>query len=378
MNRRNFVRAASAGMLAPSVIAAPAREPGVTDSEILLGQSAVLTGPLSPGALAMQGGARLAFDEANAKGGLFGRRIRLLALDDGFDPARAQANYQQLVQEHKVFACVLGVGAGCTLAGAPLLRERGVALLAPTAVVDSARDKTDGVAYYTRASQQRESDSLVQHLSTLGMRRISVAHLATPGGKEVLGQVQAAVQQRGLELKGSVAVAPDGSNAGDAGKALAALGSQATILFLSGPAAATMMKSVWANGAAPAFYGMSILAGDVTARLLGEDSKGLAISQVTSYPWDAASADANGYRKGCEKAQVPVGYHSFEGYIAGRVAVEALRQAGRDLTREKLHASMRKLKMRVSGMDLDFTSGRHTGSLFVELVRVRPDGKFVR
>ncbi|WP_186510906.1 ABC transporter substrate-binding protein [Caenimonas sedimenti] len=376
MNRRDFVLAAAAGTLATPLLAART-EPGVTDTEILLGQSAVLTGPLSPGALALQGGARIAFEDANAKG-IHGRRIKLLALDDAFDPARAQTNYRALVQEHKVFACVLGVGGLPTLAGLPVLREANVPLIAPAGVVDSVRDKTQGSAYYTRASQQREADALVSHFATLGMQKVAVAHIATPGGQEVLGQVQEAITRRGLQFAGSAGVAPDGSNTAEAGKALAAAGAQAVILFLSGPSAAAVMKGVWALGAAPSFYGMSILAGDVTARLLGEQSKGLAVSQVMPYPWDAANADANGYRKACEKAGVPVGYHSYEGYLAGGVVAEALRKAGRDLTRERLHASLRALKMRLGGVDYDFTNGRHTGTQFVELVRVRADGKFVR
>lgn len=376
MQRRHFLLAGAAGALGAPALAMRTT-PGVSDHEILLGQTAVLSGPLSPGALAQQGGARIAFDEANVQG-VHGRRLRLLSLDDAFDPARAAANYRALVQEHQVFACVLGIGAGATLAGLPLLRQQGVPLLSPSAVVDSVREATEGVAYYTRASQQRESEALLQHLGTLGQTRIVVAHLATPGGQEVLGQVRAAAQKRGVELLGAVPLAADGSNAAEAGKAVAAHNAHAAILFLTGPAAATLMKSVWASGGAPSFYGMSILAGDVTARLLGEQSRGLAVSQVTPYPWDAANADANQYRKACEKAGVAVGYHSFEGYLAGRVVVEGLRQSGRELTRERLHAAMRKLKLRVGGMDVDFAGGRHTGAQFVELVRVRPDGKFVR
>jgi len=377
LHRRDLMLAAGAAALAAPVFAVRT-EPGVTDSEILLGQSAVLSGPLGAGALALQGGANIAFDEVNAQDGVYGRRLRLVALDDGFDPARAQANYQVLVQDHKVFACVLGVGAAATLAGAQVLRERKVPLVAPTAVVDSAREKTRDFAYYTRASQQREADALVAHFGTLGLDRVAVAHLGTPGGQEVLSQIQASVARRGMKFAGAVAVAPDGANAAEAGKQLASLNAQSAILFLSGPPAATLMQAVWAQGAAPGFYGMSILAGDVTARLLGEKSKGLAISQVTPYPWDAANADANTYRRACDKAAVPVGYHSFEGYLAGRVVIEALRAAGRDLTRERLHASLRKLRLRAGGVDFDFTGGRHTGTQFVELVRVRPDGKFVR
>ena len=376
MDRRHFLGAAAAAAAAPYAFAKTG-EPGVTDTEILLGQSAVLTGPLAPGALAMQGGAKVAFEEANAKGGVAGRKLRLMALDDGFDPARAAANYEALVKQHQVFACVLGVGASATLAGLPELKEANMPMIGATAVVDSAREKLNGIAYFTRASQQRECDALVLHLRTLGMRKVALAHIGTPGGQEVLSQVQAAVQKHELEFAGAAGVAPDGSNAADAGKAVAQLKAQATLMFLSGPAGAAFIKSALANGSAPAFYGMSILAGDVTAKLLGDQSSGLAISQVTPYPWDAASADANQYRKACEKAQVPVGYHSYEGYLSGRVLVEALKQTGRELTRARLHAAMRALKTRVAGVEFDF-NGQHTGSRFVELVRVRPDGKFVR
>jgi branched-chain amino acid transport system substrate-binding protein len=378
MDRRQFMLTAGASVAAPYTFAARSPEAGVTDAEILLGQSAVLSGPLSAGALAMQGGAKFAFEEANAKGGVAGRKLRLLALDDAFDAAKAQANYEALIKEHQVLACVLGVGGVTTLAGLPLLKEANMPLVGATAVVDSAREKSQGVAYFTRATQQRESDSLVQHLQILGIRKVAVAHIATPGGQEVLGQLKEAAAKQGLQFMGSAAIAPDGSNAADAGKTVGALQAQATIMFLSGPAGAVFIQSALASGAAPAFYGMSILAGDVTAKLLGDQSRGLAISQVTPYPWDAANADANRYRKGCEKAQVPVGYHSYEGYIAGRVMVDALKQTGRDLTRARLHASLRALKTRVGGIDIDFSGGQSTGSRFVELVRVRPDGKFVR
>ena len=378
MFRRSFMLAAGASLAAPYAFAARSPEPGVTATEILLGQSAVLSGPLSPGAIAMQGGAKVAFDEVNARGGVAGRKLRLVALDDAFNPAKAQANYEALIKEHQVLACVLGVGGVTTLTSLPLLREANMPLVGATAVVDSVREKAQGVGYFTRASQQRESDSLVQHLQILGIRRISVAHIATPGGQEVLGQLKEAVQKLGLQLMGSAAIAPDGSNAAEAGKAIGGQQAQATIMFLSGPAGAAFIQSALASGAAPAFYGMSILAGDVTAKLLGDQSKGLAISQVTPYPWDAANADANQYRKSCDKAQVPVGYHSYEGYIAGRVMVEALRQAGKDVSRARLHAVLKSLKTRVGGVDIDFSGGQHTGSKFVELVRVRPDGKFVR
>lgn len=377
MQRRTLL-GASCATLVSNYAFARSTEPGVTDNEILLGQSAVLSGPLSPGAIAAQRGAQLLFDDANEQGGVAGRKLRVLALDDALDPARALDNYRALAQQHQVLACFLGVGAGTTLAGAPVLREAGVPLVGATAVVDSVRDKTQGVAYYTRASQLRECESLVHHLNTLGLRDIAIATLGTPGGQEVASQLSSVLGKSNLKAQGVVLVAPDGSNAADAGRQLAAQKPQAVVLFVTGAPAAGLIQACRQSGSAPAFYGMSILSGEVTMRMLGGKAAGLAIVQVTPYPWDGASAEALRYRSAAEKAGVPVGYHSYEGYLAARVLVEALQRVGRELTRAKLHSSLRSLKLRVGGVDFDFGSGQHTGSRFIELVYVRPDGRFTR
>ena len=177
---------------------AQAAEPGVSGNEILLGQSAVLSGPLGEAGSTVQAGARVVFDDTNAQGGVAERQLRLVALDDGLQADRAQANYQALLHQHKVFACVCEMGAAPTLAAAPILRDSGALLIGASAVTDSVRDKTQGVAYYTRASWLREAEALMQHLTTLGMTRLAVAHLATPGGQEVKGQIEALLAKQNL------------------------------------------------------------------------------------------------------------------------------------------------------------------------------------
>ncbi len=378
MDRRSFILASGTSLALGAHSLTQAAESGTAGNEILIGQSAVLSGPLSPAAVVLQGGVRLAFEEVNAQGGIGGRKLRLIALDDAFDPARAKANYETLVDKENVLACIGGVGAMPTLAGLPVLREAGVPLVGATAVVDSVRDKSAGVAYFTRSTQLREAESLVQHLATLGLRRIAVAHIGTPGGLEVLSQIKSVGDKLKVEVVGAAAVAPDGSTLEAAGKALAQLQAQAVIMFLTAAAGAGVIKAVLASGSSPNFYGMSILAGDVAAKLLGDQSRGLAISEVTPYPWDGANADALQYRRAADKAQVPVGYHSYEGYIAARVLALAIREAGRDLSRARLHASLARLRMRFAGIDIDFNGGRTTGTHFVELVRVRNDGRYVR
>ena len=377
MDRRTFLGAAGAVWMG-SASARVAEQAGVSDGEILLGQSAVLSGPLGPAVANVRAGAQLVFSETNTRGGVNGRQIRLKSIDDGLDPKRAAANYQALANEHQVFACVLGVGVATTRAALPVLRESGMPLVGALAVTDSVRDESSGLVYYTRATQRRESEAHINHLTTLGINRIALATFDTPGGAEVAQQVSDGLDKRGVKLLGVAKVGADGSRAAEAADELAALNPQAVIVYLNGVPAATVMKGMGEKGVKPAFYGMSIVSGEVTAKLLNGHSMGLAISQVTPYPWDAASADANQYRKLAERAGVPVGYHSYEGYLAARTLVEALHRTGRELARSRLHATLRAMKMRVAGMELDFSGGRATGSGYVELVRVRDNGSFVR
>ncbi len=99
MNKRRQLLLASLAGTDSSVFAA---ESGVGDGEILLGQSAVLSGPLGPAMQGFNAGAKLAFENANDKGGIAGRKVRLISLDDELKPERTVANYKTLLAEHKV------------------------------------------------------------------------------------------------------------------------------------------------------------------------------------------------------------------------------------------------------------------------------------
>lgn len=375
MQRRHLLAAAAAVGLAPSIRAA---EPGVSDNEIVLGHTGILSGPLGGNVKAMLGGAELAFAEARAQGTLAGRALRLVSLDDELKPDRAVANYDKLLNEQKVFAMFGCVGSATTAAAAKLLQQSGAPMVAGYAVGDSARDRVKGSAYFIRATNGREAQALVQHLTTIGITQIAVAYIDNPGGAEASRLVEAALAQHRLAPHAAAAIKGDGSNVDDAAKALADKLPQATLMYLGGTLPGQLMKACWARGTNPMFYGMSIVAGEVTVKVAGEKARGLAISQVVPYPWAEADALAREYRRLAEKSGVPVGYNSFEGYLNGLFMVEALKRCGRELNRPKLHATLRTMKLRLGGMDLDFTSGGHTGSRFIELVQVTHEGRFVR
>jgi branched-chain amino acid transport system substrate-binding protein len=362
------------GWSAP-VVAEPS---GVSPTEIVLGHTGVLTGPLGGPVKAMLAGAELAFADLKAAGGVNGRTIRLVSIDDELKPDKAVANYEKLLADPGVFAFFGCVGSGTTAAAAPVLARSGAALVGGFAVADSAREKVKGSGYFLRATTGREAQALIQQLTTIGVTKISVAHLDNPGGQEALSLIQQAMATHQLKPAAAVGVKGDASNAADAAKHLATDPPQAIIMYLGGPLGGELMKATWALGSNPMFYGMSIVPGELTAKIIGARARGLAISQVVPYPWAEVDPVARDFRRLAEAAKVTVGYYSYEGYLSALLMIEALRRTGRDLTRPKLHASLRSLKFRLANMDVDFATGNSTGSRFVELVQVTAEGRFVR
>src|SRR5206468_7782793 len=115
------IRGALAAVALSAIVSAPAfAEDGVTADTITFGQAAVLEGPASALGLGMQLGLNAAFNEVNAKGGVHGRKIKLISVNDGYEPDRAIAATKKLIEEDKVFALVGAVGTPTSAAAQPI------------------------------------------------------------------------------------------------------------------------------------------------------------------------------------------------------------------------------------------------------------------
>jgi len=351
---------------------------GVTDNEVVFGQSAVLTGPLGVPIQRLLGGVQAALDVVNSSGGVAGRRIRLISLDDQLAPPKAVANYRQLLEVDKVFSLFACVGSGTTAAAATVLHDSDAVSLAGYAVADSARERMGRSGFFIRATTRREAEVLVRQMMTIGFTRIAVAHLDNPGGVEALQLITAALETSQLKPVVAAAIKGDGSNAADAATRLAAANPQSVIMYLGGRAPADLMTGMAAAGSHPSFYGMSIVSGEIAAQVLGEKARGLAIAQLMPFPWFKGSTDLQVYQRLMERSKVDISYYSLEGWLSAQVLVEALRRCGRDLTRARFATTLRGLKTRIGGLDIDFTGGQTAASRFVELVQVRADGTFAR
>lgn len=377
MERRLFIRGAAACCAAPASLVHA--QQGVSDKEIVLGQTGVLSGPLGAVVKEFNAGVQLAFGEVNAGGGVAGRQVRLVSLDDELKPDLAVANYRRLMTEHQAFAFFGCVGSGTTAAAAELLRSSGVPSIGCYAVADSARQKVRGLAYSVRASNAREAQKLLQQIKIVGMKRVAAVGLDNAGGKEVIQLIQQAAAVEGLNFVGSATVKTDASNSHEAGLALAKLEPQAVLMYLSGALPVGVISAVRDAGSATVFFGMSIVQGQVLAKQLGPGTRGVAIAQVMPYPWYVGQPEIRTFTGLAERAGVEVNYTSYEGYVNARVMLETLARAGRALTRDRLLAALRSLRGRLAGIDIDFTDPQAiAGSRFVELVMVTPAGRYVR
>lgn len=99
---------------------------GISDTEIVLGTHQDLSGPIKSWGVPVLNGQKLAVDEINAAGGIHGRKLRLIAEDNGYDPKRAVLATQKLIEKDKIFGMIGAMGSPTVLAAQDTLLEAGV------------------------------------------------------------------------------------------------------------------------------------------------------------------------------------------------------------------------------------------------------------
>ena len=144
---------------------------------------------------------------------------------------------------------------------------------------------------------------------------------------------------------------------------------------------AAFIKAMKGAGAFPQYMNVSFVGAKALAQELGKDGRGVGISQVVPFPWNAGMPVVRDYQKLflAKNGKEAYSFTSLEGFIAAKVMVEGLRRAGRDLTRERLVTALESMSdYDVGGFSVTYSPTDHTGSRFVELTAIGKDGVFVR
>jgi len=372
LSRRQF----SAGMGAALLTGASLTR-AQSETRIVLGQSAALTGPASQLGLQFQAGAKLAFDQVNAQGGIGRRTIELRSLDDGYEPDRCAENTRRLINED-VLALFGYVGTPTSLAAQPLFTQAKVPFFAPVTGAESLRQPFNRLAFHVRASYADEAELIVRQLTNLGLDRIGVFYQDDAYGKAGLDAVTRALATRKLAPVATGTVARNSANVTAAVAPLVAAQPVAIVQIGAYAASAAFVLAARKAGYGGKFYNVSFVGTQALADELGKDGAGVVVSQVVPNPYSAARPIAREFLDAIAKGgnQVQPNFSSMEGYLAARLFAEGLRRAGGRASREALIAGLEAIgDHSIGGFAVSLGANDHVASSFVELSMLTGDGR---
>lgn len=355
-------------------------EDGVTAGEIVFGQAAVLDGPAAALGIGMQVGMNAAFDEANKKGGVHGRKLKLISVDDGYEPEKAIVAAKKLIEQDKVFALIGPVGTPTSAATQPIATAANVPFVGAFTGATFLRDPKLGNVINVRASYDAETEAWVHHLTEdLKFKKIAIFYQDDAYGRAGLSGFKKAMDKRKLEIvaegtyeRNTVAVKTALLN-------IKRSEPEAVVMVGAYKPSAEFIKLAKKIGFDPVFVNISFVGSDALARELGPEGKGVVISQVVPFPGDTSIkviADYQAALKAADPKAEP-GFVSLEGYLVGRLAVAALEKAGANVDRVTFLEAIKDTgTFDFGGLSMTFGADDNQGLDKVFMTIIGEDGKF--
>lgn len=343
-------------------------ETGVTDTTITIGQSAAFSGPAAQLGEAIRDGAQVYFDLINSQGGVHGRKIKLISLDDGAEPYPAICNTRKLIDEHKVFALFGYVGTATSYIALPAVASAKIPFFAPFTGAQGLRRPFNKYVFNIRAGYDDETERLVDWLVSQRKRRIAIFYQNDSYGRAGYDGVRAAMEKRKREIAALGIVDRNTTDVDDAVKSIAAVKPDGVIMISDYKSSAAFVKEMNKTNLRPEYVNVSFVGSAALAAELGPDSHGIIISQTVPYPWDPGFSVAMEYTTLIQTNNLKIkpSFNNVEGYIAAKAFVEGLRRAGRDLTREKFVAALETFNnVDLGNFYVSFSPENHNGSKYV-------------
>lgn len=383
MQRREVLsrvcRWVGSGALASWGASASAQSAALSDTRIVLGQSAPFTGAAVQLGLQFHLGAQAYFDIINAKGGVNGRTIEIKRLDDGYEPERCAANTRQLIADD-VFALFGYIGTPTSLAALPLATTAKLPFFAPCTGAQALREPFNRYAIHVRASYFDETAAIVRQITSTGIKKIAVFYQDDAYGKTGLEGVNRAMATLSLQPVALGTVERNTVEVAQAVKDIMAQKPEAIVQIGAYKAVATFVRQARRAGFNGNFYNVSFVGTQALIDELGAEARGVSVSQVMPFPYTPATPLSGEYLAAIkDKRGVEPNYSGMEGFVAAKVFTEGVRRAGRALTREGfINAVQGMQNVNLGGFPVDFGPAKHAGSRFVELTLLTEDGRIRR
>lgn len=379
MDRRHLVLASAMGAVV-AALPKPASSASAALAPIRLGQSAPISGPLSRVGTAYRDAALAVFAEVNDGGGIGGRRVELITLDDEDRSERTAVNAKLLVSDHGVIAFFGFVGAGAHRIGLRAAQEEGVPYIAPLSGASELQTAAGPGVFTMRASHADEIRYIARHTRQVGIERLSLVYEYNSQGWDLRDTLidTLAAEGRGVasitsvDHEGSVYTLPGAIAAIQAGNP------QAVVLGADYVASAKLVGAMRDAGFGGLFYTLSTVGGRALAERLGPQATGISVTQVVPFPWSEASVLGRAFKRFCQRHSLERSFEAMEAWLSATLLVDALRKT-RQPTPEGVAEALRSTPRRdMGGFFGGLGSGPREGNAYVELTVYSRDGRFIR
>ena len=359
---------------------APWIRASAASSSWLIGQSAPQTGPASATSLETTAGARLYFSRLNAHGGVHGRPIELVSLDDAQDPKRTAANTQQLLDQGVVGLALFRTTPSVE-AALPLVRKAGIALIGTQVGASVLYDPSNNLLFNTRASYHDEVARAVKFFTQLGQTRVAALVANDAFGQDVLVGLRRAMAGAKADLVAQASFDNRSADVNAQVEQIRKADPQVVILIANAKAAAEFIKRSRAAEFRPTFVSLSITSGSSYVADLGALGEGVVVTQVVPSPYSGRLRAVAEFRDAVAQAGTgapPVSHASLLGFLSAKLVHEGIRRAGPGTDRGRLVEALNNAgRFDLGDYTLSYSSESRSGSRLAELTLLSKDGRFL-
>ena len=354
-------------------------EDGVTDNKIVFGQVAALQGPAQALGQGMRQGILAAFDAANRTGGISGRKLELKSLDDGYEPEKTVEATKRILDEDKVFALVGAVGTPTSKAGQPIATAEKVPFIGPFTGAEFLRNPYNRYVVNIRSSYFQETEAWIDHLvKDLAISKIAILYQDDAFGLAGLEGVQRAMAKRNMSLVAEGTFKRNTTAVKSALLDIMKARPEAVVTVAPYKPVAEFIKLAQQVKMQAVFVAISFVGPDSLAQELGDQGTGVIVTQVVPFPWDATLPIVKAYQGAIAAvdSNAKPGFVSLEGYLTGRLVVEALKRIKGEPTREALLDAIAAAPFDFGGVTLSYGPMKNQGSDRVFFTILQVDGTF--
>lgn len=346
-------------------------------ADVVVGQVTPLSGPEARQGVAYAAGLKLALDDANrGTGNPMRHNFKLVSLDDRADPEQTVQQTRKLIAESQpqVLAGYVGGPSLAKLLESGVLEKNQLSMVGYRSAQILPKNQP---LFAIKAGMAEELNKLMTHLSTVGWTRVVLLYENEAGADDLLAAADAAAQQAKVTLLDRIEIGKSGL--GSKVERVIRVKPQAVVMVASGFVAGAFIERFRLDGALTPLFTQSNADTEQLAMRLNEDHlRGLVIAQVMPNPYKVTTAISKAFNDLARNAKPPVArsFTTMEGYVAGRVIVEAAQRQRGKPTREGMAAALESINnLDLGGYAIAFSPSSHRGSSYVDLSIVGATGK---